>query len=58
VGSSNTDDVRALQFHEVIDEDQLKGRVVTINRAPVMMAWSSVVAEALGFCREEALSIG
>ena len=29
-----------------------------VNRAPVMMAWACVVAERLGFSREEALSIG
>ncbi len=29
-----------------------------INRAPIMMAWAFVVAERLGFQREEALSIG
>ena len=29
-----------------------------INRAPIMTAWSFIVAERLGFQREEALSIG
>lgn len=29
-----------------------------VNRAPVMTAWAMVVAERLGFKREEALSIG
>lgn len=29
-----------------------------VNRAPIMMAWAFVVAERLGFQREEALSIG
>ena len=29
-----------------------------MNRAPVMTAWAMVVAERLGFRREEALSIG
>jgi hypothetical protein len=58
VGPSKADDIRALQFNEVLDEELLNGKVVTINRAPVMMAWSCVVAETLGFSREEALSIG
>lgn len=35
---------------------QLKSTVV--NRAPVMTAWATVVAERIGFRREEALSIG
>jgi hypothetical protein len=35
---------------------QLKSTVV--NRAPVMTAWATIVAERLGFRREEALSIG
>ncbi|KIM25239.1 hypothetical protein M408DRAFT_17386 [Serendipita vermifera MAFF 305830] len=51
------DDVRNLQFDEVLNEEELQGKTVVINRAPVMMAWSCVVAEALGFGREEALSI-
>jgi hypothetical protein len=33
-------------------------RSVVVNRAPVMMAWAAVVAEKLGFMREEALSVG
>jgi hypothetical protein len=37
---------------------ELKSKLVVINRAPVMTAWSMVVAECLGFSREEALSIG
>jgi hypothetical protein len=31
---------------------------VTINRAPVLTLWASVVAERLGFTRDEALSLG
>ena len=31
---------------------------VTINRAPVLTLWASVVAERLGFEREEALTLG
>jgi len=32
--------------------------VVLINRAPVLALWASVVAERLGFSRDEALSLG
>jgi hypothetical protein len=35
-----------------------KGLVVTINRAPVLALWATVVAERLGFSRDEALSLG
>lgn len=35
-----------------------KGLVVTINRAPVLALWATVVAERLGFDRDEALSLG
>ena len=31
---------------------------VTINRAPVLTLWAAVVAERLGFDREEALTLG
>ena len=48
----------SLDFHEILDEDALKHKSTVVNRAPVMMAWSCVVAERLGFTREEALSIG
>jgi hypothetical protein len=48
----------SLDFHEILDEDALKLKSVVMNRAPVMMAWACVVAERLGFSREEALSIG
>lgn len=47
----------SLDFHELIDEDALKRKSAVVNRAPVMMAWACVVAERLGFSREEALSI-
>ena len=30
----------------------------TINRAPVLTSWAAVVAERLGFDREEALTLG
>lgn len=36
----------------------LEKKAVITNRAPVMTAWAMVVAERLGFMREEALSIG
>jgi hypothetical protein len=48
----------SLDFHELLDEDTLKSKSAVVNRAPVMMAWACVVAERLGFSREEALSIG
>jgi hypothetical protein len=35
-----------------------KGIVVTINRAPVLALWATVVAERLGFSPDEALSLG
>jgi hypothetical protein len=31
---------------------------VTINRAPVLTLWAAIVAERLGFAREEALTLG
>ena len=33
-------------------------QIVTINRAPVLALWATVVAERLGFSRDEALSLG
>jgi hypothetical protein len=33
-------------------------RTITINRAPVLTLWAAVVAERLGFNRNEALSLG
>ncbi|KAJ2936939.1 hypothetical protein H1R20_g179, partial [Candolleomyces eurysporus] len=44
-------------FNEVLDEDILKSKFIVVNRAPVMTAWATVVAERLNFKREEALSI-
>lgn len=35
-----------------------KRQTVTINRAPVLALWATVVAERLGFGRDEALSLG
>jgi hypothetical protein len=36
----------------------LKSKFTVINRAPLMTAWATVVAERMSFQREEALSIG
>lgn len=36
----------------------LKVKSTVVNRAPLMTAWATIVAERLGFEREEALSIG
>lgn len=33
-------------------------RAITINRAPVLTLWAAVVAERLGFLRDEALTLG
>lgn len=33
-------------------------KAAVVNRAPVMSAWATIVAERMGFRREEALSIG
>jgi len=33
-------------------------KAVTINRAPVLTLWATVVAERLGFSRDEALTLG
>lgn len=45
-------------FKEIFDEGLLKPKSTVINRAPLMTAWAMIVAERLGFEREEALSIG
>jgi hypothetical protein len=47
-----------LTFDEIYDSELLKGRSTVVNRAPLMTAWGSIVAEQLGFARDEALSIG
>ncbi|KAJ7590908.1 hypothetical protein C8J56DRAFT_783011 [Mycena floridula] len=47
----------SLEFNEVMDEKVLITKSTVVNRAPVMSAWSMIVAERLGFQREEALSI-
>ncbi|KAJ6539423.1 hypothetical protein B0H19DRAFT_1178960 [Mycena capillaripes] len=46
-----------LEFDEILDEEVLKTKSTVVNRAPLMTAWSTLVAERLGFQREEALSI-
>lgn len=48
----------SFDYKENKNEAELMTRSVVVNRAPVMMAWAAVVAESLGFTREEALSIG
>ncbi|KIM46110.1 hypothetical protein M413DRAFT_426129 [Hebeloma cylindrosporum] len=50
-------EVSKLEFNEVLDEEMLATKSAVINRAPVMMAWSLLVAERMHFSREEALSI-
>ncbi|KAG2042350.1 hypothetical protein BDR03DRAFT_945113 [Suillus americanus] len=47
----------SLEFNEILDEAVLKTKSTVVNRAPLMTAWATVVAERLGFEREEALSI-
>ncbi|KAG0709713.1 hypothetical protein DFH29DRAFT_885492 [Suillus ampliporus] len=47
----------SLEFNEVLDEAVLKTKSTVVNRAPLMTAWATVVAERLGFERQEALSI-
>ncbi|KAF7352722.1 Glutamine synthetase [Mycena venus] len=50
-------DLGNLEFNEILDEEILKTKSTVVNRAPLMTAWSTLVAERLGFQREEALSI-
>ncbi|KAG5648995.1 hypothetical protein DXG03_000344 [Asterophora parasitica] len=47
----------SLEFGEILDEEILKIKSTVINRAPLMTGWAMIVAERLGFRREEALSI-
>ncbi|KAF9464476.1 hypothetical protein BDZ94DRAFT_1162134 [Collybia nuda] len=44
-------------FDEILDEQILMTKSTVVNRAPLMTAWATVVAERIGFKREEALSI-
>ncbi|GAA6062582.1 hypothetical protein JCM10212_004177 [Sporobolomyces blumeae] len=46
-----------LDFDEIEVEEALVHKACIVNRAPVMTAWATVVAEHLGFSRQEALSI-
>jgi len=48
---------KSFDFEEILDEKALASKFVVVNRAPVMTAWATVVAERLNFKREEALSI-
>jgi hypothetical protein len=36
----------------------MAGKVVKVNRAPVLTLWAAVVAEQMGFARDEALTLG
>ncbi|GAA5844958.1 hypothetical protein JCM9279_000056 [Rhodotorula babjevae] len=45
------------EFDEIEAEEALVKKFCLTNRAPVMTAWACVVAERLGFRRQEALSI-
>lgn len=45
-------------FKEVLNEVFLKRKSTVVDRAPIITAWAVIVAERLGFEREEALSIG
>jgi len=48
----------SLEFNEVLGEEKLRNKSCVINGAPILTAWSMIVAERLGFKKEEALSIG
>jgi hypothetical protein len=68
------EDLGSLVFNEVLDEEvrpglfyithalnpsqEVRTKTTVVNRTPLMTAWATVVAERLGFVREEALSIG
>ena len=41
-----------------INESDIIGTMIKVNRAPVLTLWAAVVAERLGFKREEALTLG
>ncbi|GAA5955585.1 hypothetical protein JCM3765_006822 [Sporobolomyces pararoseus] len=53
----NSEVEQDLDFDEIEYEEGLVKKFVIVNRAPVMNAWATVVAERLGFSRQEALSI-
>lgn len=48
----------SFDFKEVLDPAVLKNKRAVVNRAPVLTVWATIVAERMGFEREEALSIG
>jgi len=50
-------DYGSFEFEELLDQEALKTKFAIVNRAPVMTAWAMVVAERMGFKRQEALSI-
>ncbi|KAF4619664.1 hypothetical protein D9613_005009 [Agrocybe pediades] len=52
-----TEEQGSHDFGEILDEDSLANVYAVINRAPVMMAWATLVAERMHFTRDEALSI-
>jgi len=41
-----------------VDNPMTGNRTIYINRAPVLTLWATVVAERLGFRRDEALTLG
>ncbi|VDC07287.1 unnamed protein product [Peniophora sp. CBMAI 1063] len=51
------DALNSFDFEETLAEEALADQYAIVNRAPIMMAWSCIVAERIGFAREEALSI-
>ncbi|GMK57676.1 hypothetical protein CspeluHIS016_0405100 [Cutaneotrichosporon spelunceum] len=48
---------QSLEFHEILDPEQLIPVTVTVNRAPVKTAWAYTVARRLGFDVQESLSL-
>ncbi|GAA5908713.1 uncharacterized protein JCM6883_004148 [Sporobolomyces salmoneus] len=56
-GDKTSEVEQDLNFDEIEYEEGLIKKSVITNRAPVMNAWATVVAERLGFSRQEALSI-
>ncbi|BEI88272.1 uncharacterized protein CcaverHIS019_0109900 [Cutaneotrichosporon cavernicola] len=48
---------QSLEFHEILDPEQLIPVTVTVNRAPVKTAWAYTVARRLGFDAQESLSL-
>jgi hypothetical protein len=53
-----TDDARAVMGYEVSLKPMSGSRTLYINRAPVLTLWAALVAERLGFRRDEALTLG